>query len=80
METLPPRTFKTGESVLAAVQILDTKGQVYMEVGDEAVIMAYYPDKHPTPLTLRKAGEFMNGPWVCEAQLAKNPKAPVKKK
>lgn len=69
----PSRKFKTGEHVLAAVQILDTKGAVYMEAGDSACIMVYDPSKGDHPNCLRKEGTSSNAVWVSEAVLAKDP-------
>lgn len=73
MENLPPRQYKIGEWVKAGEQILDLKGQVYLEAGEEARIMAYYPEKHPNSYALRKEADFMNGPWLSEAVMAKHP-------
>lgn len=73
METLPQRQFKTAEWILAKEQILDLKGQVYLEEGQEARITAYYPEKYPTPYALRREGDYTNGPWLSESVFNKHP-------
>jgi cytosine/adenosine deaminase-related metal-dependent hydrolase len=70
---LPQRKFKTGEWVLAGEQILNQKGEVYLEVGESACLMVFDPSKGETPNCIRKPDTYINAVWVSEAQLAKDP-------
>lgn len=68
-----PRQFKTGENFIAKEQILNTKGEVYMEAGEVACIMVYDPSKGATPNCIRKDGTHTNAVWVSEAVMLKDP-------